>query len=286
MKMKLASLIFVTATFGSLQAQPVEYVESPATLTIALTIKSQAPGTFEVQSGGVRVPSYESFKETFDKTGEVLLRDDYTNAGKIATRRYGNAELLRDLLNAGVLEGETSTTGWGLFSVSRGEEGSGEVTVEARKVVRGIVQKQVDISELVGVYIEPIVSTFNFSETNTYTYDRTTGDLIGSVMTGRGTFADEGTAYFTFAGLTDANSGDPLAPAIYGAGSMTERGSEFRWYPVTTDKSEQSSILVSGGVRVAGIVGGSEGDESSDPVFVSGTASLGATRAIVPPPLN
>jgi hypothetical protein len=65
---------------------------------------------------------------------------------------------------------------------------------------------------------------------------------------------------------------------------MTERGSEFRWYPDMSDKTSQDPILLSGGVRITGIVGSSDPEDSTDRVFVTGSASLGATRAIVPPP--
>lgn len=294
MKTKLASLTLALITAAFAQAQTINFVEGPATVTLALTLKSQIPGTVELDDAGKPVidpdtkkpvPAYENFKVTLNKAGDPT-KEDYLYAGKIASRRYGNAEFLRDLLAAEALGAdETSISGWGIFSTSRGEDGSGETTLVARKTVRVTGQPpetiEVPLGGLLGLTIIPIVSNFSFSETTAYTYDKS-GDLTLQVMTGRGTFADEGFAYLDFAGLEGPQI--PL-PATSAAGSMTETGSEFRWYPDPTDRSIQESTFVSGGVRINGIVGSSEGSEDEWGVLMTGTANLGRTVAI-PAPSN
>jgi hypothetical protein len=297
MRTKLASLTLALITAASAQAQTINFIEGPATVTLALTLKSQIPGTVELDDVTGKplidpdtkkpIPAYENSKVTVNSAGDPT-REDYLEAGKIASRRYGNTELLRDLLAAGELgDSETSIAGWGIFSTSRGEDGSGETTLVARKTVRVTGQSpittEVQLGGLLDLTIVPIVSNFSFSETASYTYSKE-GDLTAQVMTGRGTYADEGMAYMEFAGLSGEALQSPL-PAASAVGSMTETGSEYRWYPDPTDRSFQESILLSSGVRINGIVGSSEGSDQDPSVLMTGTANLGRTSA-VPAPSN
>jgi hypothetical protein len=295
-----AAFFFLSAAAASAQGtDQVVYAESPASLNLALILKSEAPGLLV---NGEELYEFTGPETINRQTGIRSITT--TQAGRISASRYGNREFLIDLLNAGELpigESEDSIGSWGLFVTGRNEEGRGAVAIEARKLkvtVTGRGKKRVVLTEvlaqvplsgsnglgLVNLFIEPVVGSYSLSQTENYSLVGT--NRVGEFLTGGGSFSDEGVAYLTFAGL---QTEEYEVPAIEGTGSMTESGNYFYYYPDPNNRTNMTYVVTSRGVTISSIVGGlvaQEDPESEDAeplagFLLNGSVTLGPTTAVV-----
>ena len=251
----------------------VEYTTSPQSFTIALTLKTTVPGTFEIdpETGakaidpetGKPIPAYDSYSTAYDKDGNPT-KETSTRASKVVTQKYGNAELLREMAANGLLDpNSTSPSGWTLLAFTDGvsPDALNWYTIYAFK--RGF--------EPVFLEITPSASEMaraeNSTSINTYKYTLEGDSTI--TATGSGSYTSEGTVTVR---LGPEDSADTLL------GTYSESASEFRWYPDALDKSTQNTLYISKGAKITGLAGQITRDEG--PSFAVGTATIGAAKAV------
>jgi len=243
----------------------VEYALSPQIFSFNITIKSMVGGTFEVDSDTgrlTRIPAFESTLLTYDRSGNLTRRVE-TYAAKLATARYGNANLLNELAAAGLL-GSGGARGWSLLAIA---DGAGGYDVVARKG-----SEELSLEDFVDVYAFAAIAAYNSNNTTNWKYTFSDGQIVSEIatMTGSGTYSYEGPASLAL--------NTEMLGELSLSGTMTESGSEFRWYRDSADKSSQSHLPVSRGVRIAGLAGGPT--VGGGEIWAAGTASIGAGRAV------
>lgn len=286
---KLLAVAFLATTLcplATLRAQGVTYELAPSALTLALVIKETAPGTFErnpiggafITENRLRIPAFFNEWATGRVVGGEIPQPatfNFESQAKIVSTRYGNRELIAELVVAGVIL--EPAAGWSLVYVY-GEpdpEGPVEQTLVARK--RGQDDVELDILDYDfsgGAYAG------SFSGIRTYRYNRD-GDISSEVATVRGryNYEDAVTLQFSVGDTEAALGGLEIGAATY-----------FSYYPVPTDRSVVEYFSVPGAIRYANLVGVTTGedfeDEETGELFeffgslVTGTASIGASRVI------
>lgn len=286
---KLLAVAFLATTLcplATLRAQGVTYELAPSAFTLAMVIKETAPGTFErnpvggafITENRQRIPAF--FNEW--ATGRVIDGDiprpatfNFGSQAKIVSTRYGNRELIAELVEAEFIDGPVA--GWTLVYVYGDPTADEfvETTLVARK--RGEDDVPLDILDYDfsgGAYAG------SFSETTTYRYN-VAGDITSEVATVRGryNYEDAVTLQFSVGDTEAALGGLEIGAATY-----------FSYYPDPTDRSFVEYFSVPGAIRYANLVGATtgEGFEDSDTgeffeffgSLVTGTASIGASRVI------
>lgn len=286
----LAALIAHSASAQEQEPNLVWYTLSPQTFSFNTTIKTTVEGTFVTEEDPdtgkpVKVPSFESFVETYDKN-DNLTREVSTYASKISSRRYANAQLLADLARAGELPNSTTASGWALFIVpvsqtdGEWDDANPGFEIVARK--KGEAE-DVPLGDFVSLELAGGVAAINSSVTTNYKYSTVDEEVIATATaSGKGSYSQEGAAYLQLA-IGEEET-------IFMAGTMTESGSEFWWNPDPADKSQLAYLPVSRGVKITGLAGfgGAESDPESEEysgpgLWATGSASVGSTKAIKAP---
>jgi hypothetical protein len=283
---KPLAVAFLAATLSpmaTLRAQEVTYELAPSAVTLAFVIKKTTEGTFErddlggafIKEDRKKIPAFEN---TW-KTGRVVdgsipepTRDNFEFVSKISSTRYGNRELIQDLVDQGEIPGPVS--GWKLVYVYEDPTESEEATLVARK--RGQDDVELDILD---IEISGGAYAANFLETTAFKYDKD-GGITSEVATvrGRSNWEDAVSLEFNIGEFTATLGG-------------LEIGSEtlFSYYPNPEDRSSVEFFGVPGASRMTNLVGtagsetSQEGDEEffeADSSLVTGTASIGASRVI------
>lgn len=254
----------------------VEYTTGAHSVTIALTLKTTVPGTFEIdpETGakaidpetGKPIPAYESSFSNYDKNGNIT-KDTFTYVAKVLSQKYGNAELLRELAANGLLDpNSTSPSGWTLLATNASADPTATVyNLIARKKGFDDVALEINLSAL------DKVPSYTSTDINTYSYNAD-GDPT-STATGSGSYSSEGLVDISF-----NLSGEQGAPSDTLTGIFSETGSEFRWYADPADKSVQQKLYISKGAKITGLAGEITGGETF--YFAVGTASIGAGKAV------
>jgi len=280
-----AVLALAVLPLATLRAQ-VTYELAPSAFTLAMVIKETAPGTFErnpiggafITENRQRIPAF--FNEW--ATGRVVDGDipqptafNFESQARIVSTRYGNRELINDLIEAGTIK-DTDARGWSLVYVYG--DPTADDFVEQTLVARKRGQEDVSL-DIVQYDFSGGAYAGSFLATNTFRYDRE-GGVTSEVATVRGRYNYEDAVSLQFAvGETEANLGGlEIGSATY-----------FSYYPPDLpDRSEIEYFSVPGAIRYTNLVGATTGDgfEDEDGEFfefgslVTGTASIGASRVI------
>jgi len=268
--------------------QPFTYELAPATFTMALTIKETAPGTFQrneiggsfVTENRQRIPAY--YNEWI--TGRVIegdiplpATDNYEYITKVVTTRYGNRELIQELVANEDLPGPAA--GWSLVYVYQ----IPEMDEEPPAPVLTAIKRGMDPVELNIISVEPSgggVNLDNYFDSTAYTYNRE-GERTRTVATLRGRFSYENPVSIDFNAPSTTAQANALQVASY---------AYYTDYPNSADRSWDGlvAIVVPGAIQYSNMVGSvapsGDGDENDDPEFgtpiFTGTASVGASRVI------
>lgn len=259
-----------------------DYIEvSPRNVTFALTAKYSAPGLTEKDPDtGKNVPVYETESETLDKNGNVT-KVTYKLSAVAKTFKYGNAEIIRALIENGTIEGPAS--GWALvLQAPTDSEGADEYSNEYNDsdAPKLVARKKIG-SEFVEIElpysidysgVAPLTEKADYN--HTYSYKLVDGEYVetSSVATFTGSGTDEGTSKITLPITNAALGEEPIQVQLTGA--HTESGKEMTYYPrffdydtekIVTDKSVIGSEWIPGAGSVKGVTGsayfGSYGSE-------------------------
>lgn len=292
---KLLAVAFLATTLcplATLRANGVTYELAPSAFTLAMVIKEAAPGTFlRNEIGGAfgffdldtgvfvpgRVPAFFSGWQTGRVVNGDIPEPATVNEGfvaKIVSTRYGNRELIAELVEAGLIAAPVA--GWTLVYVYGDPTADEfEATLVARKSGQVDVPLDIlDVDSSGGAY------AVSFLYTATYRYNRV-GDITSEVATVRGRSNYEYAASLEFAvGDSEASLG----------GLETGSATDFSYYPDPMDRSIVGYFSVPGAIRYTNLVGATTGedfeDEETGELFeffgslVTGTASIGASRVI------
>jgi hypothetical protein len=250
-KLILASVFAAIAATSSVRADSVSV--SDQALTIALTTKVAAPGTFEVdpETGKpTKTPAFESQVETYDNN-DNLTKSVSTTATKAVTAKYGNKEILESIKDD-LLDGKTS--GWSI--VTSAEDGS------VMAVKKGQDNVALDIS---GTSPEIEFGTSVDTTINKYDSD---GIQTSSVNTKTATSSIEGKYSLTILGFE-------------AVGSLVQPVTAMAYYPDPTDKSNQELAYIPGAGKITGVIGEAELTDANDnPVtaIIGGTITTAAAK--------
>ena len=256
-KLLLASVVAIGAMNSGLRADSVSV--SNQAVTLALTTKTAAPGTFEVDPDTgklTKIPAFESTVETL-KDGNVT-KSVYTEATKAITGKYGNKELLESIKDD-MLDGIIS--GWSI-----------QVDSEGAVLAVKSGQDSVDLSELLA--LSPAETEFgSYIQTTSNTYNAD-GDVTSTKVatTAKGTV--EGAFGFTILG----------ADVV---GAFTGAFTGLPYFPNNSvdspDKTYQDVAYIPGAGKITGIIG--EGVITNNDVessaIVAGTASIAAAKGTI-----
>jgi hypothetical protein len=255
---------------------------APSTFTLALVVKTTAPGTFVRNPlGGAFVsPREPSFSNEW-ATGRIVndeipqpLTTNYESVSKIGSQRYGNREFLEELRLAGRIE-DTTIAGWSLlYKHAFDPETSYPVsTLVARKG-----DQEVDLSDVLTSSYPGGVYSGNYIGRGTYQYDGQ-GNITSFAYsaTGGGVYEDIAELVFT----------NPSSAEVYRAGGFSSgRYSYFSWQELP---GEYNELTVPGVQRITGLLGllvvepdpdAPEEEQSYSPVILTGSATLGPSRAV------
>jgi hypothetical protein len=241
----------------SLRAQETTLYElSPRTLSFALVLSFTVGGTFEVDPedptkfSSTKVPAFESTLESAQQLADGTPASISTvTASKVNRQRYGNAQLIAELVEDGVLTAPAS--GWALFVVGGNAENA--LSVVAKK--RGLDDV---VLEGLGVSVSPVAVTQNFSDTTVNKLD--SDGFVTSTSSAKGTYGTEGSASISLQLLS-------FTAELQGA--MSDRGTLFTWYPEPTDKYWVESLLTSRGMRIASLAGSGSSDFRETPDWIT-----------------
>lgn len=238
-------------------------------VTVALTVKEAAPGTFVRNGlgGAFFTPKQPAFYNEW-WTGAIIGGDipypktyNYEEIVKITTTRYGNREILQELIDNGDLPGPVA--GWSLIRTweRSDDDNNWYYTLTARKAG----QADVSISDRISVSLKG--SAFSYTTNQIYTYASQAWTLLRS----RGNW-EEAVEIALF-----LPSGD-----ITLNGLSVGSNNFFYYYPDPGDKSTLDSVLVYGAEKISSLIG----TRGFDPYFsdpgptITGSISFGATRAV------
>ena len=274
-KMHLKPLLVTVLTVAmslleglNLRAQePTLYELSPRTLSFALVFSFTVGGTFEVDPEdptkfwSPKVPAFESTLESAQQLADGTPASISTvTASKVNRLRYGNAQLIAELVLDGVLTAPAS--GWALCVVG----GNAENTL-------AVVAKKAGLDDVVleglGVSVSPVAMTQNFSDTTVNKLD--SDGFVTFASSAKGTYSTEGSASISLQLLS-------LTAELQG--TMSDRGTLFTWYPEPTDKSRVESLLTSRGMRIASLAGSGSSAFRETPDWITGTVSVGPDKVV------
>ena len=275
-------VVALLCPLASLRAQ-VDYKLDTSAVTMALVIKRTAPGTFvRKQNGGafelpkVATDSNDSWT-TGPSNSPTSFNSEYVT--RMASTRYGNAELLDDLVAEGVI---TNKVGWGVVlkynavtnpmlddsgNPMLDDETGESLTYESYEPVLAL-RKGTEVKEVVQkanfeVYPRAYASAVSWS----YSFTTRTG-----VATGKASDTTEGALSVTVT--------SPTLGSVELNGLLLASSSDFYWYPNPNDRSDFESINVPGISKLTGLVGAEDLVDSSGPGVITGSITAAASKAI------
>jgi len=286
----IAAALIATALcpLATLRAQaPVDYALAPSAVTMALVIKKTAPGTFERQEAGgsFRSPRVAAYSNDNWTTGPINSPTSFNSeyVSRIASTRYGNAQLLDDLVAEGVI---TNKVGWGVvlkynavsypMTDDNGEplldDNGNQLEGESYEPVLAL-RKGTEIIEVDVQKANFVVNTRAYASAFSWSYSFATRT---EVATGKGSGTTEGALSVIVT--------SPTLGSVELNGLLLASSSDFYWYPNPTNRSENDYINVPGNSRFTGLVGAEEfvdsEDDSSGPGVITGSITAAASKAI------
>jgi len=275
------AVVVVISPLAPLRAQQAfTYQLAPSTFTMALTIKDTAPGTFMRNRIGVfvtgldgkRIPEYENtwITERVINGQSRTTTENSETITKIVTTRYGNRELIQELVKSGVLPGPPS--GWSLVYDYEGEGASADEPVLT--AIKG--DQRVPLDDIISIVPSgESVSLSNLTDSTAYTYDRD-GNVTREVFTQRGRFSFENIVTINFTTPSTSAQANALGLQAY---------TIYNDYPNPADRSENGVVVIAvpGAARFSNMVGSVTPSvpnpipDVGDPIF-TGTVSIGASR--------
>ena len=250
-KLILASVFAAIAATSSVRADSVSV--SNQAVTIVLTTKVAAPGTFEVdpETGKLtKIPAFESQVETLDKDGNVT-KSVSTTATKAVTGKYGNKEYLKSIEEQ--LEG--GINGWSIVLDAEGLLMA--VNKNYDPVPLDISYDSEELRVEIGTSVDTTINKYDAE-----------GGQLSSENTKKATGSTEGKISFEFEG--DTLIGTQVAPFT-----------SLAYYPDPDDKSNQELAYIPGAAKITGIIGGFElTDDNDNPVtaIIGGTITTAAAK--------
>ena len=212
------------------------YKNGPQAITMALTVKYAAEGTYEINpttgKPDINLPTYSSFMETRDKKGNII-RSVQTEASVLKTIKYDNAAFIKDLKNGGMLDGVVS--GWSLVALFDGET---TYQIVARKKNRNDLLVGYISLSTPGLYLE------TFTNTTIRKYDK--DGLFNVTIVKAGKYSYEGIVQLVLPAI-GIESG--------WSGIGVDFGTAYVWNPIAGNLSIQSSLYISSGMKVSGLRG-------------------------------
>lgn len=287
--LSLASVLAIGAlkTTASANEYLEDYIDvTPQAVTFALTAKYSAPGlTIKDPDSGQNIPSFVSYSETYDKNDNLTKATErYSAVAK--TFKYGNAEIIKALIESGTIEGPAS--GWALLALNSDagvdsenyEESQGPTIIARKKNFEDVVLPFSIDDSGIGV----MTGKGDYNLTNTWRVIDGENVLTSSVVTYSETGTDEGTAKITLPISNAALGEEPLQVSLSGAYSGS--GREMTYYPryydydtdkIVTDKSEIYSTWIPGAASIRGVTGSAFSGEFEAVVVFGGTINLAAS---------
>ena len=287
---KFLAVAFLATTLcplATLHAQGVTYELAPSAVTMALVIKKTAPGTFVRKEigGAFELPKVAAYFNNTWTTGPSTSPTSFNSeyASRIASTRYGNAELLDDLVAEGVI---TNKAGWSVVlkynavSYPMTDDNGEPLLDDNGNPLEGESYEPVLALRKGTEIIEVDVQKANFVA-NPRAYASASSWSI-SIMTRTGVAT--GMGKHTTEGALSVTVISPTLGSVELNGLLLASSSDFYWYPNSNDRSENDYINVPGISRFTGLVGAEElvvsEDDSSGPGVITGSITAAASRAI------
>jgi len=260
----ITSVLLLTLV-GAKAQDWVEYEAGPQAFIFTATLKYAAPGTFffdwDTGTYDKTQPQSESTADYYDANGNNT-KSVYTYSDVPKALKYGNADLIRELNDQDLLDGTTS--GWSLVALLMDESPSWDLV--ARKKVNGEIM-DVPVGSI-GTDLGFVTGTYTDTTTRKFDAD---GFETSVVQTIAGAYSFEGSLNIDLGGLQ--------VRALY-----AEKATVFAWYPDITDKSTQSSIILSGGGKLTAGLGPTTYEDPNTgatyDAIISATGSLGKAAAV------
>jgi hypothetical protein len=276
----VAFLATALCPLATLRAQaPVDYALAPSAVTMALVIKKTAPGTFMRQEAGGSFKSPKVATDINFWTTPTTSNSEYVT--RMASTRYGNAQLLDDLVAEGVI---TNKAGVGVVLKYNAvtnpmlddngdpmlDDETGEpLTYESYEPVLAL-RKGTEIIEVVqkaSFEVNPRAYASASSYSSSYT-------IRTGVATGKGKGRD------TTEGALSVIVTSPTLGSVELNGLLLVSSSDFYWYPNPNNRWEFDSINVPGISKLTGLVGAEDLVDSSVPGVITGSITAAASKAI------
>jgi hypothetical protein len=259
------------------------YWMAPVPVTVALTVTDVVPGVqgIDPETGlpSSQVdPDYTAEWEVY--RNENLVSSNRASSQKFATSKYGNAYLLSELLDAGILNDET-IKGWSIVAVPYG---GGDYSLGAESNLSYAIWATkkgwdaVDLTQILNLDTSSCIQSYTTKVSTAYTYD-SDGYVINEKLSFTpGSYTISGLGYFDF------DTGDGNAVSIMG--SLSGGGADLAAWPLASSKADPSdpyfpaygTLFVPKASKLT-VVGASFEDTESGPSAVAGTISFGAARA-------
>lgn len=245
----------------------------PQVLTVALTAKYSSPGLITNDFGGQDLAFTD---EILEQNGNTVKKG-YRYAAVSKTLKYGNYEIIKELIDKGKIEGPA--TGWALLAINSDDsESPHSKTIVARKKGHAdvIVPISLDVSK-----IGKLTATANSLTTTTTRTDDGGLEQTSSIATYSHSGTEEGTIGMAFS-IKD------LEVFLTGAYSSIGRSMTFysRYFDnitskIVTDRSSINYKWIPGSGSVKGVTGSLYYDENIYFVFGGNINFSAATGKLV-----
>lgn len=268
---------------ASLRAQ-VDYKLDTSAVTMALVIKKTAPGTFERQEAGgsFKLPKVATDENSWT-TGPTNspTTSNYEYVTRMASTRYGNEQLLDDLVAEGVI---TNKAGWGVVlkynavSYPMTDDNGEPLLDDNGNPLEGESYEPVLALRKGTEVIEVDVQKANFV-INTRAYALASSYSSSSSI--KGVVASGGSSLEQAMSMTVTS---PTLGSVELNGLLLASSSDFIWYPNSSNRFINDYINVPGRSQFTGLVGAEElvdsEADSSGPGVITGSITAAASKAI------
>lgn len=226
---------------------------SVATVTVALTATYTSPGIRIVDSDTKEVSmEYEKVTEKTNSAGDTIS-ETTTVKGVMTTERYGNKEILTELLEGNELQGDTSIRGWTIVEVFAADDESEDDGPRLFAVKSGRSPVSIPMGAYDIAFAESFsgTSTVNFvRETETSTFS---GKYRGAAGVLLGDFSLQGIVAGSYRLVSGKlGSGENAVPYSFEIdGAVTVSGLSGTYGGSEDEENEEDAILGEGRIQFA-----------------------------------
>lgn len=231
-------------------------------LTLTLTISSTGPGTFQRNSQGVFVLQGTQKIPAYQNEWTTATSSNYESISKISRRKYGNSELLDELIAANRIA--APKTGWQLIYVYDLDENYS--VTGSRLVARKSGQEDEPLDDIIS---SPSILSGVYGVSYKYNYNLATSK---ESTTGSGTWE------FVY-GYTIKS---PMSSEVYDLRGLATSSENVHCWQETPDIRRE--MWVPGAQRITGLLGYlTSQSDSQQQVLVTGSAMVGASAPVTIP---